>query len=73
MTQKCRAVVTGGGGFLGSKIVSMLLAEGWAVHSFSRNAYPELQARGVVCYRGDLADARAVCDALQGADQSPVS
>src|SRR5271169_659862 len=68
MSQTLRAMVTGGGGFLGSKIVSMLLAEGCSVRSFSRNEYPELKARGVVCHRGDLADRQAVSDALQDTD-----
>jgi nucleoside-diphosphate-sugar epimerase len=68
MNQTFRAVVTGGGGFLGSKIVSMLLEEGCSVGNFSRNEHPELEARGVVCHRGDLGDRRAVFDALQDAD-----
>jgi nucleoside-diphosphate-sugar epimerase len=68
MSQALRAMVTGGGGFLGSKIVSMLLAEGCSVQSFSRNEYPELKARGVVCHRGDLADRQAVSDAFQDTD-----
>jgi 2-alkyl-3-oxoalkanoate reductase len=61
-------MVTGGGGFLGSKIVSMLLAEGYSVTNFSRNEYPELKAQGVVCHRGDLADRQAVSDAFQDTD-----
>jgi 2-alkyl-3-oxoalkanoate reductase len=68
MSHTLRAVVTGGGGFLGSTIVSMLLAEGCAVRSFSRNEYPELEAQGVVCHRGDLADRQAVADAFQDTD-----
>jgi nucleoside-diphosphate-sugar epimerase len=68
MRQKLRAVVTGGGGFLGSNIVSTLLAEGWSVKNFSRHHYPELEARGVVCHQGDLAGRRAVCDALRDSD-----
>lgn len=68
MSQSFRAVVTGGGGFLGSKIVSMLLDEGCAVASFSRNRYPKLAARGVICHVGDLADASAVREALRQAD-----
>ncbi len=56
MSQTLRAMVTGGGGFLGSKIVSMLLAEGCSVRHFSRNEYPELKAQGVMCHRGNLAD-----------------
>ena len=63
-----RAVVTGGGGFLGSRIVSMLLDEGCAVTSFSRHHYPKLSARGVTCHVGDLADASAVSEALRKAD-----
>jgi nucleoside-diphosphate-sugar epimerase len=46
----------------------MLLAEGCSVRSFSRNEYPELEARGVTCHRGDLADRRAVSDAFQDTD-----
>lgn len=68
MSQILRAMVTGGGGFLGSKIVSMLLAEGCSVRSFSRNDYPELKAQGVLCYRGDLADLQAVSKAFQDTD-----
>ncbi|HEY0759563.1 MAG TPA: NAD-dependent epimerase/dehydratase family protein [Acidisarcina sp.] len=68
MTQGVRAVVTGGGGFLGSKIASMLLAEGCSVRSFSRNEYPELKERGVVCQRGDLADHQAVFEAVRDTD-----
>jgi nucleoside-diphosphate-sugar epimerase len=61
-------MVTGGGGFLGSKIVSMLIVEGCSVRSFSRNEYPELKALGVVCHKGDLADRQAVSDALRDTD-----
>ncbi len=68
MSPLIRAVVTGGGGFLGSRIVSMLLDEGCAVRSFSRHHYPNLSARGVTCHVGDLADASAVSEALREAD-----
>src|SRR6202042_2320556 len=68
MSPLIRAVVTGGGGFLGSRIVSMLLDEGCAVMSFSRHHYPNLSARGVTCHVGDLADASAVSEALREAD-----
>ena len=37
-----RALVTGGGGFLGKAIVKLLLARGDRVRSFSRATYPEL-------------------------------
>jgi nucleoside-diphosphate-sugar epimerase len=46
----------------------MLLDEGCAVTSFSRNHYPKLAAQGVTCHVGDLADAAAVAEALRHAD-----
>jgi len=63
-----RAVVTGGGGFLGSRIVAMLLDEACSVSSFSRHEYPQLMAWGGRCYTGDLADARAVHTAMADTD-----
>lgn len=62
------ALVTGGGGFLGSAVVRRLLADGWAVRSFSRGVYPELVAAGVDCRQGDLADRSAVSDAVAGCE-----
>ncbi len=62
------ALVTGGGGFLGKAIVKRLLERGMTVRSFSRGAYPELEAEGVECFRGDLADADAVAAAVEGCD-----
>ena len=61
-------LVTGGGGFLGGAIVEQLLARGETVRSISRGAYPALEARGVACIRGDLADAAAVAKAVEGCD-----
>src|SRR5438270_772651 len=68
MSRSLRTVVTGGGGFLGSRIASMLLAEGYCVTNFSRRIYPELIAQGITCLTGDLADASAVREALRDAD-----
>ena len=51
-----KALVTGGGGFLGSVIVRMLRERGDEVVSFSRADYPLLAALGVTQLRGDLAD-----------------
>src|SRR5205085_10734110 len=63
-----RALVTGGGGFLGGVIVRQLLARGDAVRSFSRQRYPALDGLGVEQYVGDLADAAAVAHSVAGCD-----
>ncbi|HJV67183.1 MAG TPA: NAD-dependent epimerase/dehydratase family protein [Geomonas sp.] len=63
-----KALVTGGGGFLGSSIVRQLRARGDQVVSFSRGAYPELARLGVEQRRGDLADPKAVLQAAEGCD-----
>ncbi len=60
-----RALVTGGGGFLGKAIVKGLLERGLNVRSFSRGAYPELEALGVEALQGDLNDAAAVAEACR--------
>lgn len=63
-----RALVTGGGGFLGEAIVRLLRERGDAVRSFSRGTYPALDALGVEQARGDLADQAAVAAAAEGCD-----
>ncbi len=61
-------LVTGGGGFLGRALVRGLLAQGHRVRSFSRGAYPDLEALGVEVLRGDLVDAAAVRRACAGCE-----
>ena len=59
-----KALVTGGGGFLGRAIVEQLRARGDEVRSFSRGRYPELEALGVNIIQGnldDLSTVRAAC------------
>ncbi len=63
-----KALVTGGGGFLGSAIVRQLLARGDQAISFSRGEYQELAALGVEQRRGDLSDLEAVVEAARGCD-----
>jgi nucleoside-diphosphate-sugar epimerase len=63
-----KALVTGGGGFLGRAICEMLRARGDAVRSLARGAYPELAALGVESVRGDVTNAQVVAAACKGCD-----
>jgi len=63
-----KALVTGGGGFLGQAIVRKLLKNGASVRSFSRNEHGGLHALGVEQVKGDLADPAAVASAVQGCE-----
>ena len=63
-----KALVTGGGGFLGAAIVRGLRKRGALVRSFSRQAHAALQPLGVEQLAGDLADPAAVSAAAQGCD-----
>ncbi|MEJ2869511.1 NAD-dependent epimerase/dehydratase family protein [Actinomycetospora sp. OC33-EN08] len=63
-----RALVTGGGGFLGGAVVDALLDRGDDVTSIARGDYPALRDRGVRTIRGDLADPVAACAAVDGVD-----
>lgn len=61
-----KALVTGGGGFLGGAIVRMLIERGDKVVSYSRSSYPLLEALGVEQFSGDIADKAALAAAAQG-------
>jgi nucleoside-diphosphate-sugar epimerase len=63
-----KALVTGGGGFLGGAVVRQLVARGDDVRTFSRKTYPALTKLGVKQSAGDLVDARAVEHAVAGCD-----
>jgi len=63
-----RALVTGGGGFLGGALARKLRERGDEVRVFGRGSYPELEAIGIDAARGDLADAEAVSAACEDRD-----
>ena len=63
-----KVLVTGGGGFLGSAIVKLLVERGDHVRSFSRTYYPELASMGVDQFHGDIADKYSVANACKGVD-----
>jgi nucleoside-diphosphate-sugar epimerase len=63
-----RALVTGGGGFLGSAIVRLLRERGQTVRCFSRQLYSHLEQLGVEQIQGDLSDAAAVEQAVASCD-----
>lgn len=63
-----KALVTGGGGFLGGAIVRQLLGRGDEVVAFQRGDYPALAQLGAQVIRGDLADAEAIAGAAEGVD-----
>jgi nucleoside-diphosphate-sugar epimerase len=63
-----KALVTGGGGFLGRHLVVALLDRGDQVTSYSRGKYPALEEKGATCVQGDLSDRDALRRACRGAD-----
>ena len=63
-----KALVTGGGGFLGQHIVRQLLDRGDEVRVLGRSQYPHLEAWAVPCVQGDVRDAEAVKTAVDGVD-----
>lgn len=63
-----KALVTGGGGFLGGAIIDLLLSKGAAVRCLARGEYPRLTKLGVECLRGDVTDQAAAAQACKGCD-----
>ena len=66
-TQGRFVVVTGGTGFIGSRIVAALLRKGIPTRVFARDPPHEGQGAGAEFIRGDIRDAAAVEEAVRGA------
>jgi nucleoside-diphosphate-sugar epimerase len=60
-----KALVTGGGGFLGGAIVRRLVERGWSVRTLQRGDYAHLERLGVEQIRGDIADRELVSRAVE--------
>jgi nucleoside-diphosphate-sugar epimerase len=63
-----KALVTGGGGFLGGAIVRRLAERGWSLRTVQRGQYSKLDELGVEQVRGDVADPDTVSRAIEGTD-----
>ncbi|MEQ9504361.1 MAG: NAD-dependent epimerase/dehydratase family protein [Deltaproteobacteria bacterium] len=63
-----KALVTGGGGFLGKNLTKHLLERGDEVRIFARSKYPEVEAMGAEAVQGDVTDRAAVDAAVAGVD-----
>jgi 2-alkyl-3-oxoalkanoate reductase len=63
-----KALVTGGGGFLGRAIVEMLLGRGDQVRILARQKYPQIEALGAEGVQGDIRNSDDVVKACMGMD-----
>jgi nucleoside-diphosphate-sugar epimerase len=63
-----KVLVTGGGGFLGRRIVELLVQRGDDVTFLARGRYPEVEALGARGLQIDLTDAEGVSQAVHGKD-----
>lgn len=63
-----KALVVGGGGFVGSAIVRKLVESGDEVAVFGRNHYPHLEKLDVHQFQGDMLDSDLLIRAMKGYD-----
>ncbi|XUM21961.1 NAD(P)H-binding protein [Bradyrhizobium oligotrophicum S58] len=64
------ALVTGGSGFVGGRLISHLLTQGWQVRALARSAEREAQVKalGATPVRGALDNEQALRNAMQGCE-----
>ncbi|MCW0234762.1 MAG: NAD-dependent epimerase/dehydratase family protein [Ferrovibrio sp.] len=64
------AFVTGGSGFVGSRLITLLVSRGWQVKALARSraAIEAVQRVGAMSIYGDLTDARALRSGLEGCE-----
>ena len=63
-----RALITGGGGFVGKAIIHQLLKKEIDCTAIGRSRYPELKEVGVKCIQGDISDRSFMFKHLQSFD-----
>jgi nucleoside-diphosphate-sugar epimerase len=63
-----KALVTGGGGFVGKAIVNRLLQLGIETRVIGRHRYPEVEEAGAECFVGDISRPEAMTEAVKGVD-----
>jgi len=64
-----RAIVTGGGGFLGRFIARRLKEEGYEVTVIGRNFYPFLEKEGIKSVKQDICDKKGLIERFKGFDE----
>jgi len=66
MTQTC--LITGGSGFVGSRLIERLVQQGWRVRALARSdeAVRIVESRGAQSVRGSLDDVSALVEAAKG-------
>ncbi|MGY3547437.1 NAD-dependent epimerase/dehydratase family protein [Bradyrhizobium sp. USDA 4469] len=64
------ALVTGGSGFVGGRLIPHLLARGWQIRALARSTQSETQVKalGATPVRGELNDAKALREAMRGCE-----
>ena len=64
------ALVTGGSGFVGGRLIKHLLERGWQVRALARSPQSEAQVRalGATPFRGDLNEGGALREAMAGCE-----